>query len=451
MQVTLTAEPTSRPGSALWAPDRRWPTTGLVLLVTLLAFEAMGVGTAMPRMVAELRGEALYAWPFIAFMASSLVGTVFSGRLSDLRGPKPALLLGVGLFLVGLLVAGTADSMTMLLLGRVLQGLGAGSQVVAVYVLIAAVYPDSDHPAAFGALAAAWVVPSLVGPTFAGWTTENFTWRLVFLALVPLVVIGLVLLVPVLRRLPVHTATPPARRFLPLAALGAALGVAGLSWAMQHRVWWLGLVSVVSLGVALRVLLPKGTLTARRGLPVTVLARGLLGGTFFAVEAFIPLTLTVVHGYSPFLAGIPLTLGALGWSVSAMWQGRRTDIPRQTLVRWGFLLVSVSLAAVTLIAPSWGPAWATALIWAVTGAGMGLGMSSISVLVLGASSDTDRGFNSAAVQISDQLGAALFAGVGGMVVLATAPTVGVVVLSLVMSGVALLGAILTGSRCMTTS
>lgn len=416
--------------------------------MTLLAFEAMGVGTAMPRMVAELRGEALYAWPFIAFMASSLVGTVFSGRLSDLRGPKPALLLGVGLFLVGLLVAGTADSMTMLLVGRVLQGLGGGTQVVAVYVLIAAVYPDSDHPAAFGALAAAWVVPSLVGPTFAGWATENFTWRLVFLALVPLVVIGLVLLVPVLRRLPVHTATPPARRFLPLAALGAAAGVAGLSWAMQHHIWWLGLVAVVVLGAALRVLLPKGTLTARRGLPVTVLARGLLGGTFFAVEAFIPLTLTVVHGYSPFEAGIPLTLGALGWSVAAMWQGRRTDIPRQTLVRWGFLLVSASLAAVTLIAPSWGPAWATALIWAVTGAGMGLGMSSISVLVLRSSVDTDRGFNSAAVQISDQLGAALFAGVGGMVVVATAPTVGVVVLAVLMAGVALLGAILTGSRCL---
>ncbi|GLZ35413.1 MFS transporter [Lentzea sp. NBRC 105346] len=444
--MTLTAQQPAR----LWAPEKRWPTTGLVLLVTLLAFEAMGVGTAMPRMVMELHGESLYAWPFITFMASSLVGTVFSGRLSDLRGPRPAVLIGVGLFLAGLVVAGTADSMTLLLIGRVLQGLGAGTQVVAIYVLIAAVYPDSDHPAAFGALAAAWVVPGLVGPTLAGWLTEHLTWRLVFLGLVPLVLLGFLLLLPVLRRLPLHTASPPARRFLPLAAVSAAAGVAGLSWAMQHRVWWLGLLSLVMLGAAVRVLLPAGTLQARRGLPVTVLARGLLGGTFFAVEAFVPLTLTVVHGYSPFAAGIPLTMGAVGWSLSAMWQGRHTEIPRQTLVRWGFVLVSIGLAAVTLIAPAWGPAWATALIWGVTGMGMGIGMSSVSVLVLGASTEADRGFNSAAVQISDQMGAALFAGVGGVLVVATAPTVGVIVLSLLMAGIALMGAILTGPRCRDT-
>jgi predicted MFS family arabinose efflux permease len=356
----------------------------------------------------------------------------------------------VALFLAGLLVAGTADSMTMLLLGRVLQGMGGGVQVVAVYVLIAAVYPENDRPAAFGALAAAWVVPGLVGPTLAGWLTEHLTWRLVFLGLAPFVVIGFVLLLPVLHRLPAHTAQPPARRFLPLAALSAAAGVSGLSWAIQHRLWWLGLVAVVLLGLSLRVLLPKGTLLARRGLPVTVLARGLLGGTFFAVEAFVPLTLTVVHGYSPFASGIPLTMGAIGWSLVAVWQGRRTDIPREKLVRWGFLVVSGSLAAVTLIAPSWGPAWATALIWTAAGAGMGLGMSSVSVLVLGASTEADRGFNSAAVQISDQLGSALFAGVGGMLVVATAPTGGLIALSLLMAAIALLGAILTGPRCRAT-
>ncbi|MEU7477623.1 MFS transporter [Lentzea sp. NPDC042327] len=444
--MTLTA---SRP-SRLWSPDRRWPTTGIVLLVTLLAFEAMGVGTAMPTMVRELHGEALYAWPFLANLAASVMATVFSGRLSDRRGPKPAVLIGVSLFLAGLVVAGVAENMTVLLAGRALQGLGAGFLIVAIYVVIALAYPESDRPAVFGALSAAWVVPSLVGPAVAGWATEHLTWRLVFLAIVPLVLVGSVLLVPVLRKLPPHTATPPVRRFLPAAALAAGAGVASLSWALQHRTWWLLAVALLLLTPAVRILLPKGTLIARRGLPVTILARGLLAGTFFAVESFIPLTLTVVHGYSPLEAGIPLTVSALGWAGASMWASRHPEIERYTLVRTGFLFTAAGMAAVTLVAPSWGPAWLTFLLWAVAGAGMGMATSSVGVLMMAASPEQDRGFNSAALQISDMLGSATMIGLGGVLVLATAPTAGVVVLNLSMAALAVVGAVLTGPRMRAT-
>ncbi|MGZ3142825.1 MFS transporter [Lentzea chajnantorensis] len=444
--MTLTAPRPSR----LWSPDRRWPTTGIVLLVTLLAFEAMGVGTAMPTMVRELHGEALYAWPFLANLAASVMATVFSGRLSDRRGPKPAVLIGVSLFLAGLVVAGVAENMTVLLAGRALQGLGAGFLIVAIYVVIALAYPESDRPAVFGALSAAWVVPSLVGPAVAGWATEHLTWRLVFLAIVPLVLVGSVLLVPVLRKLPPHTATPPVRRFLPAAALAAGAGVASLSWALQHRTWWLLAVALLLLTPAVRILLPKGTLIARRGLPVTILARGLLAGTFFAVESFIPLTLTVVHGYSPLEAGIPLTVSALGWAGASMWASRHPEIERYTLVRTGFLFTAAGMAAVTLVAPSWGPAWLTFLLWAVAGAGMGMATSSVGVLMMAASPEQDRGFNSAALQISDMLGSATMIGLGGVLVLATAPTAGVVVLNLSMAALAVVGAVLTGPRMRAT-
>jgi len=434
----------------LWAPERRGPTAGIVLLVTLLAFENMGVSTAMPRMVAELGGDELYAWPFLAFLAASVVATVLSGRLSDLRGPRPSLLVGPATFLVGLLVAGTAQDMAQLLLGRVLQGLGGGAQVVAVYVLIGLVYPERDRPAVFGLLSSAWVVPSLVGPALSGWLTETLSWRWVFLGLAPLVLLGVLLLVPVLRRLPEHRSDPDRRRGLPTAALAAGAGVVGLSWAAQHPSGVNLLVGAAGLAVlapALRVLLPRGTLRARPGLPATILARGLLAGSFFATEAFIPLTLTAVHGYSAIAAGIPLTLTAIGWSSAAWWQSRKPDVPRAKLVRWGFALNAVGIAGVTLIAPPWGPAWITPLLWATAGAGMGLAMSSLSVLTLGASSDVDRGFNSAALQISDMLGSALLVGLGGVLVATfastQAPTAAVVPFDLLMAGVAVLGAVLT--------
>ncbi|MFD4643781.1 MFS transporter [Lentzea sp. NPDC058436] len=444
--MTLTEPAPSR----LWSPERRWPTTGILLLVTLFAFEAMGVGTAMPTMVRELRGEALYAWPFLANLAASVMATVFSGRLSDRRGPKPSILIGVVLFLAGLVVAGVAENMAVLLAGRVLQGFGVGFLIVAVYVLIAVAYPEDSRPAVFGALSAAWVIPSLVGPAVAGWATEHLSWRWVFLAIIPLVLLGIVLLVPVLRKVPPHAETPPTRKYLPLAAVAVGLGVAGLSWGLQHRTWWLIAVALLLIAPALRILLPKGTLLARRGLPVTILARGLLAGTFFAVEGFIPLTLSVVHGYSPLEAGIPLTLSALGWAGASMWASRHPEIERHTLVRTGFLFVAGGVAAVTLIAPTWGPAFLTPVLWAVAGAGMGMATSSVGVLMMAASPEADRGFNSAALQISDMLFSATMIGLGGVLVLATAPTAGVVVLNLSMAALAVVGAILTGPRMRAT-
>src|SRR5215211_6310543 len=200
----------------------------------MAAFEAMSVGTAMPTMVAELNGDALYSWPFTAFLAASVVGTVLSGRLSDTRGPRLPLLGGPAVFAAGLLVAGAAPTMAVLLAGRVLQGLGAGVMIVAVYVLIALAYPERDRPAAFGAASAAWVVPSLVGPTIAGLVTEHATWRWIFFGLAPFVLVGIVLLVPLVRVLPVNQERPGGRRGLILAAVAACFGLSAVTWAAQR-------------------------------------------------------------------------------------------------------------------------------------------------------------------------------------------------------------------------
>jgi MFS family permease len=104
----------------------------------------------MPALVADLGAVTLYAWPFVTFLAASVLATVVGGRLSDRSGPRAPILLGTLLFGVGLLVAGTAAGMPQLLLGRVLQGLGAGALAVATFVLIAAVYPERLRPRSSG-------------------------------------------------------------------------------------------------------------------------------------------------------------------------------------------------------------------------------------------------------------------------------------------------------------
>jgi MFS family permease len=441
--------------NALFAPDRRGPTIGIVALVTFAAFEDMGVNTAMPRIVADLHGGAEYSWPFLAFLAASVVACVVAGRWCDRYGPGSSMLVGPAVFVAGLVVSGTAGSMSVLLAGRTLQGLGAGTQIVAVTVLIGAVYPAADRPAAYAALSTAWVLPALLGPTVSGLVVQHAGWRYVFLGLVPLVLAGIAVLVPALRRLPPHVPDAPAvvRRWLPLAALGAAAGLAVLEFAAQHPSPLTVAAAVVALAVlvpSVRRLLPTGTFTARAGLPTVVLSRGLLSGGYLAVCAYVPLTLTAVHGYSPAAAGLPLTVGALGWCLSAAWQGRRRELSRRVLLRAGFVLVAVGLAGTALAAPSWGPPWLVFGTLVVAGAGMGLGVSAASVLTLAASTAADRGFNSAAMQISDLLGQVVMIGVGGALITALAsaahPSAAVVPLDLIMAAVALLGALATGRR-----
>jgi MFS family permease len=420
----------------------------MLTLVTIAAFEHLGVSTAMPRMVADLNGEALYAWPFTAFLAASVMATVLCGRLTDRFGPGPALLTGPGLFLAGLVASGVANGMPLLLAGRVLQGLGLGTQTVAVYVLVALVYPQRSRAAVFGLLAAAWVVPSLIGPTAAGLITEHIGWRWVFLGIAPFALLGVLLLTPVIRHLPELDRDAPEqtrRRGVPVAAVATAFGISALTWAAQHPSFgtlWLALAGVAALAPAMRLLVPRGTFTARPGLPAVVLMRGVLAGAFFGVEAYLPLTLTAVHGFSPAMSGVPLTVGAIGWAAASHWQGRNPDLDRARLIRFGLLTLTASLAGMTLVAGDWGLAWLSLPLWAVTGASMGLAYPSINVLSLEHAAPRDRGFVSSALQVNDMTFAALMVGFGGVMLATFASTAAIVPFNLLMAGLALVGAVL---------
>jgi MFS family permease len=442
--------------SDLFGPSRRTTTVGLLLLVSMVAFEAMGVGTAMPALVADIGAVSLYAWPFVAFMAAGVFGTVLGGRWCDVAGPRIPLVTAPVLFGTGLLVAGTATGMAQLLVGRVLQGWGAGTLMVAVYVLIAMVYTERSRPAVFGLLSSAWVLPSLIGPPVAGLVTERLSWHWVFLGLVPVVVLAVGLVVPAVRRLnrpaPVAASDPVSgtarRRGLVLAALGAAVAVSALSWASQR--WTVSAAEVTAAALLLLVpsmrrLLPAGVFRARRGVPTVVAARGLLAGVFFTANSYLPLMLTSTHHWSLSTAGLPLVVGSLGWSAASAWQGHHPDLPRHRLLQVGFSLVTAGTAGLLLVAPAWGTAWLALPLWGIAGSGMGLGFSSVAFLLLQQSSPGEVGFHSSAAQVSDQLTTAILIGAGGaLLALLGAPTVALPVLLTTLAGLGVLGAALAG-------
>lgn len=393
----------------------RVPTVALITLVTALAFDEMAVGTVMPVTVKDLGGLSLYAWGFSATLIASLFANVVAGAWTDAKGPAKPMLSGLAVFVIGLLAAGLAPTMAWFVVGRAVQGLGAGAALVATYVVIARAYPEQLRPRVFSAMAAAWVIPSLIGPAVAGFVAEHLQWRLVFLGLTVLVVPAAVMLLPALREAGAGTGDFAARRSL--AAVGVAGGAAVLLYGLGHSSVLLAALGLAGLIAGLPRLLPSGTFRLRRGVPTAVILRMTFSAGFFGTDAFIPLGLTRQHGFTPTEAGMVLTIGALGWSSASWIQGRSTR-PRSFFVILGAVLVAIGATAIALTLSFPGPAavWAAWPAWLVAGSGMGFGLAGISVLVLNQSDPAEQGANSSALQISDTLGSSLAVGAAGALV-----------------------------------
>lgn len=450
--ATTTQPPGSGLPASVFRGPHRAPTIGLVIVVTLVAFEAMAVATAMPSAVRDLQGLAYYSWPFTAFLVASVVGIVACGDISDRIGAARPLLAGLVVFTAGLLIAGTAPLMGVFVLGRAIQGFGAGVVIVALYVVIAHAYEEAQRPRVFAAVSAAWVLPSVLGPAVSGLISEHLTWRLVFLGLPPFIVLGALLLRPALRGL-AHDASPRGdARARVLLAVAAAVGVALLQYAGQDlRRLSLALApaGAVLLAVALPRLLPRGTLRLRRGLPAVVAFRGLLAGAFFGADAFIPFMLSEIHGFRPSFAGLPLTVSALGWTLGSWWQGRHSTDQRHRFIRAGFAFVACAVAGMAIVALPNVSGWVAAPVWILGGLGMGLAMPTISVLTMKFAPPGEQGFASSALQICDVMFGGLCIGLVGVLVLAVTGageslSSALVIANLLLALVALVGAVGAG-------
>ncbi|MET0735096.1 MAG: MFS transporter [Microbacterium sp.] len=413
--------------SGIWESRFVWVTVGSIALIFLAAMQSLAVTTVMPVVSADLDGDALYAVAFSGTLATSVIGMVAVGAWCDRSGPLAPLTTAVALFVVGLVVAGLAPTMPVLVIGRLIQGLGAGGQTVALYVVVARVYPAALHGRVFAAFSAAWVVPSLIGPFLAGAVTEFLHWRWVFLGVAALTIVAYTIVVLRLRGLDLHTEHPSTARIGPRLACAAAVAVGALvlSLAGELGVWaWPAVAaSAFVIVVAVRPLLPPRTLTSGRGLPSVVLMRGIIAGSLFGAEIYVPYLLIDHYGFSPIWAGLGLTAAAVAWAIAADLQGRFGDGIGNTRIA---LIGSALLVTATLVAA--GTAWGTLhpgiLIagWALAGGGMGLMYPRLTVLTLAYSKPQNQGFNSSALSISDSVGAATTIAVMGLVFTALAGT-----------------------------
>ncbi|WP_394938235.1 MFS transporter [Psychromicrobium sp. YIM B11713] len=283
--VTVTKE-------SVWSSRYLMTTLGIFSIVVLTAFESLAVTTIMPAVSRDLSGDALYGLVFAMTYATGVIGMVAAGSWSDRRGPKAPLLLAMTVFAVGLLLAGTANSMFLLVAARAVQGIGSGAISVVIYVLLARIYPSVLLPKIFAAFSVAWAVPSVVGPSIAGLIADHLHWRWVFFGVLILLPVALLMTLPGIRANasemgPGNPENPWGRRLLWAFAAAAATLCLGMA-AQFSRMIAIAFVVVGLTGLLLSIrhLVPSGTLIAKRGLPSIILLRALISGAF-SVPRFI--------------------------------------------------------------------------------------------------------------------------------------------------------------------
>ncbi len=282
----------------------------------LAALDQTIVGTAMPRVVAELGGLEHYAWPFTAYMVASTTTVPIAGKLSDLYGRKWLLLGGAFGFVLASALCGLSQDMGQLIAFRALQGLGAGVMQAIVFIVIGDLFPPAQRGRLQGLFAGVFGLAALIGPPLGGYLTDALSWRWIFYVNLPL---GLVALLVVLRFFP-HIV--PKREHGGVDYLGAVTLVCGvvplllaLSWGGRDYPWTsapvLGLLAlavgmlaafvVVELRAREPIIPPS--LFEQRSIALAITASFMLSVGMFGTILFFPLFVQTVLGASATTSG----------------------------------------------------------------------------------------------------------------------------------------------------
>jgi MFS family permease len=332
--TTLTAAKHDRPPIELPHRTRMEILVAVLLGIFLAALDQTIVGTALPRIVTDLQGNDVYTWAFTSYLVTATVSGPIYGKLSDIFGRRPIFLIGVGVFLLGSILAGISGDMVQFIAFRGLQGLGAGALFPVALSIIGDIFAPSERGKYQGFFGAVFGLSSLIGPALGGLITDNFGWHWIFYVNVP---IGAVVLFVIWRTLPTHH-EPDADRHIDY--LGAAVFVAalvpiligftnkqGAEWTDPQVGGLIGLglfLAAVFVWVESRAkepILPL-ELFRMRAFTASVIAIFLAAMGFFAVIVFLPRWYQVVAGASATESGYQILPLLFGLIVSAVGAGQ---------------------------------------------------------------------------------------------------------------------------------
>jgi EmrB/QacA subfamily drug resistance transporter len=175
--------------------QRNLAVTGVMLVIFLFAIDATIVATSMPTIVSQLGGLELYSWVFSIYMLASALTTPLFGKLSDLYSRRRLMLIGIGIFVVGSLLCGVAQSMEQLVLFRAVQGLGGGAIYALSFIVVGILFRPEERARMQGIISGIWGVASVLGPLAGGIIVEHWNWRWAFFVNLPITAVAIGLIV----------------------------------------------------------------------------------------------------------------------------------------------------------------------------------------------------------------------------------------------------------------
>ncbi len=396
------------------------PITVAALLtgLAMAALEMTVVSTAMPTVIGDLGGIRHYSWVFTAYLLASTVTVPFYGKLADLYGRKPIMLLGIALFLFGSAASGLSQSMNQLIVFRTLQGLGAGSMQPIALTIVGDIFELKERAKMQGIFGAVWGVAGLIGPMLGGVIVHYLSWRWVFYINLPFGIASATLLV-----LGLHERVA-ARKKHSLDVLGGALlagGIISLLSAFQGRAYAVICVPLAVLLLSLFVwveslagepLLPL-ELFRRPVIAVSSAAGGLIGAAMLSMVTFVPLFVQGVLGKTAVEAGSAITPMVVGWPLSSAISGRL--IPRfgfRLPIRGGLAISALSAFALALLLKPGCSLLVPYLGTACFGVGLGFANTALLIAVQTSVRWEQRGVATASTMFFRTVGGAL--AIGGL-------------------------------------
>ena len=383
-QAQTTFGPNDRAPVELPHPVRMRVLGAVMIGVFLAALDQTVVGTALPTIITDLGGNDLYTWAFTAYLLTSTISGPLYGKLSDLFGRRPIFLFGIGVFMLGSLLAGLSQEMWQLVAARGVQGLGAGALFPIALAVIGDLFAPSERGRYQGLFGAVFGVSILVGPAVGGLLTDTVGWPFVFFFNLP---VGALVFYLVWRYLPLYhlAGERPRVDYLGAALFTGALVPILVGLTNKQTAEWsdpavggliaLGaLILVAFVFVESRVaepIVPLG-LFRERSFTISVAAVFLAAFGFFATVVFLPRWFQIVEGSSatesgyqmlPLLGGLIISAVASGQIVSRTGRYRLLTFGALVVMAIGLFMLS-RLEADTPIPVLW--AWMF-----VTGLGVG--------------------------------------------------------------------------------
>ena len=408
-----------------------------MLSTALVAIDATVIATAVPSVVAELGGFRAFPWLFSVYLLAQAVTVPVYGKLADVFGRKPVMLVGIGLFLVGSILCGLAWSMGALIAFRAVQGLGAGAVQPMSMTMVGDLYSLEERAKVQGYIASVWGISSVVGPTLGGVFSEYVSWRWFFFVNIPLCLIaaatiGLRFHERVERRRPRidYAGAGVLTVALTLLVLGLLEGGQAWAWRSPQSVGVLGagaVLLVVFVLIERRAADPVVPLRLFRNrlLVATNLAAACVGAVLLGLTSYVPTFVQVVLGTGPLVAGFALAALTLGWPLSASQSGRvylRIGFRSTSLV--GAAVVVLGCALLLLLGESTSVLQVGATSFVI---GLGMGFSAAPTLIAAQSAVQwqERGVVTGANMFFRSAGSAVGVAVFGAIVNATLGTTAV--------------------------